>query len=76
MSDLPKYTGPRFKLELGRYPVLRVIKREFGVQEFSISLGGVTIVITAPKDADVHEGDLLSLYTEVAFAIPSTTPKQ
>lgn len=76
MPDLPKYHGPRFKLELGRYPVLRVNKREFGIQEFSISLGGVTIVIAAPKDADIHEGDLLSLYTEVAIAIPSTTPKQ
>ena len=76
MTNLPKYHGPRFKLELGKYPVLRVIDHGFGVKEFSLRVDNTTIVITAPRDADVREGDLLSLYTEVAFAIPQPTPKQ
>ena len=71
MSDLPTYTGPRFKLELGKFPVLRVIEKAFGTKQFSLRVDNTTIIITAPNSADVREGDLLSLYTEVALAIPS-----
>lgn len=70
MTDLPGYSGPRLKLVLGKFPVLRVIDKGFGVKQFSILISNVTVVIDAPHDADVREGDLLSLYTEVAIAIP------
>lgn len=73
--SLPQYHGPRFKLALGKYRVLRVQRNPFGMQQFSLDLNGRTIVINAPRDADIHEGDLLTLYTEVAIAVPSPAPK-
>lgn len=75
MTDLPPYHGPRIKLALGKFPVLRVVDLG-GPKQFSLKVNEVTIVITAPSSADVREGDLLELYTEVALAIPSSTPKQ
>lgn len=69
-SPPPPYRGPRFKLELGKFPVLRVVDRGFGEKQFALRVNEVSIVITAPHDADVHEGDLLTLYTEVAVAVP------
>lgn len=72
MTNIPKYTGPRFKLELGKYPVLRIVDRGFGVKEFAIRIDNTTLVITSPRDADIREGDLLSLYTEVAINVPKT----
>lgn len=77
MTDLPRYYGPRFKLELGKFPIQRIIDKGFGVKEFSIRVNQVTLAITCPRDADLREGDLLSLYTEVALnAKPSEPPKQ
>ena len=70
------YLGPRFKLSLGKYPVLQVRKMPWGAQQFLLRIGDNKVEIDAPHDADVREGDLLTLYTEVAIAIPSTTPKQ
>jgi len=70
MTSLPPYTGPRFKLVLGKYPVLRVREPVLGIKQFSIRINEITLIIDAPHDADVREGDLLSLYTEVAIAIP------
>lgn len=70
MPDLPPYTGSRFKLILGKYPVVRVEAPILGIKQFALQLQGVRVVIDAPHDADVREGDLLSLYTEVALALP------
>lgn len=73
-NDLPAYHGPRFKLALGKYPVIRVIKLPFGPQQFQLQLPGGTVIIDAPRGADIREGDLLTLYTEVAIANPKSTP--
>lgn len=70
MTNPPPYHGPRFKLALGKYRVLRVQRSPFGIQKFSLDLNGQLIIIDAPKDADIHEGDLLTLYTEVAINVP------
>ena len=76
MTDLPPYSGPRFKLILGKFPIVRVEAPILGIKQFAIQMQGVRIVIDAPHDADVREGDLLSLYTEVALAISSKPSKQ
>ena len=76
MSELPAYTGPRLKLVLGKYRVLRVKRRPLGAQQFSIQLGSNLAVIDAPHNADVREGDLLALYTEVAIAVPKKETAQ
>jgi hypothetical protein len=66
----------RYKLVLGKFAVGRVIDRGASL-EFSIELPGLgRLICTGPK-ADVKEGDLLTLYTEIfANAQPSPTPKQ
>lgn len=55
---------PRFKLELGKYAV-KNLTRKFNGLEFWLDLGGPKMKIHIPFDADVREGDLLTLYTEV-----------
>lgn len=54
----------RYKLILGKFRVGRVV--ELGAAlEFSIELPGLgQLIVTGPK-ADIKEGDLLTLYTEV-----------
>ena len=54
----------RYKLLLGKFRVGRV--QELGaLLEFSIELPGLgKLICTGPK-ADVREGDLLTLYTEI-----------
>ena len=61
----------RYKLVLGKFAVGRVIDRGASL-EFSIELPGLgRLICTGPK-ADVKEGDLLTLYTEIlANAQPS-----
>ena len=55
----------RYKLVLGKYPIIRVEKTPFGF-DFCIQLpNGVRMVVSAPPSADVKEGDVLTLYTEV-----------
>lgn len=66
----------RYKLVLGKYPVKRVTKTAFGF-DFAIQLpGGQLMVVTAPPTADIREGDLITLYTEVLSAQPSQSPQQ
>jgi hypothetical protein len=67
--DLPSYLGPRLKLVLGKYPIVRVEAPILGIKQFAIRVNEITIVINATHDADVREGDLISLYTEVPLAI-------
>jgi len=70
MTDLPSYSGPRFKLILGKYPIVRVEAPILGIKQFAVQMQGIRIVIDAPHDADVREGDMISLYTEVPLVIP------
>lgn len=54
----------RYKLILGKFVVSRVIEHGASL-EFSIDLPGLgKLICTGPK-ADVKEGDLLTLYTEI-----------
>lgn len=54
----------RYKLILGKFAVGRVIEHGASL-EFSIELPGLgRLICTGPK-ADVKEGDLLTLYTEI-----------
>ena len=57
-------TQVRYKLIIGKFPVTRVGPIE-GVFKIAIALPGATLIFTAPKTADVREGDLLTMYTEV-----------
>jgi hypothetical protein len=54
----------RYKLILGKFRVTRIIEQG-ALLEFHIQLPGLgTLMCTGPK-ADVKEGDLLTLYTEI-----------
>jgi len=57
-------TQPRYQLILGKFRVTRVIDKG-SLLEFNIELPGLgQLICTGPK-ADVKEGDLLTLYTEI-----------
>ncbi len=66
----------RYKIVLGKFQVTRVIEKR-GLLEFSIELPSLgQLICTGPK-ADVREGDLLTLYTEIlSHAKPIEPPKQ
>ena len=58
MSDL------RFRLVLGKFPVVKIDHLTF-----TLKLGGTTeMTVQRPPQVDVRDGDLLTLYTEVAIA--------
>lgn len=60
MSDL------RFKLVLGKFPIVRLTNNTF-----TLKLGGTTeMTIRRPDHADIRDGDLLTLYTEVLLSAP------
>jgi len=66
----------RYKLILGKFLVRRVEQKGASL-EFSIELPGLGQLICTGPLADVKEGDLLTLYTEIlANAKPSETPIQ
>jgi len=69
MTDLPTYSGPRFKLILGKFRIEQVRKMPWGAMQFLIRINQVSLEIDAPHDADVREGDLISLYTEVPLNV-------
>ena len=57
----------RLILPLGKF---RVVQRTNN--SMRIDLGkGIGMVVELPDYADVHEGDILTLYTEVLYAKPS-----
>ena len=57
--------GLRLRLILGKYRVTKV-KRDALEVEFTMAMGsGVNITVSVPPYADVNEGDILTLYTEV-----------
>lgn len=59
---------PRLKLLLGKYPVIRVERTATGFRA-ALNLGagrdGFKMIIDCPVNADIREGDLLTLYTEI-----------
>lgn len=59
----------RFKLELGKFPVKGIRRTATGF-EFALALPGLVLVIPVSSHADVREGDLLTLYTEVLVNAP------
>lgn len=65
----------RYKLVLGKFRVEKV--NDLGAAlEFSIRLPGLGVLICTGPKADVKEGDLLTLYTEIlANAQPCTASK-
>lgn len=70
MPSPAPYIGPRYQLALGKFRVLQV-RKHFDRIEFSINLNETLLTIPAPPNADIREGDLLTLYTEVPLAKPS-----
>jgi hypothetical protein len=54
----------RHKLVLGRFPVVGVKRSPTGFK-FALQLPGIKLVLEVPPSADVREGDVLTLYTEV-----------
>lgn len=62
----------RYVLVLGKY---RVTAR--GDTFMKLALGGsTTMTVTLPPKADVREGDILTLYTEVLTDANPSTPSQ
>lgn len=55
----------RLKLVIGKFPVLRAERSGAGFQVAIDMLNGVKLIFSGPFTADVREGDLLTLYTEV-----------
>lgn len=54
----------RLQLVLGKFPVVKVTSTNF-----VLKLGGTTeMTIQRPALADIRDGDLLTLYTEVLLA--------
>lgn len=70
----PPQKQMRAILPLGKAHVVE--RGEFGIKLF---LGGsttMTVYLNHPHLYDIKEGDLLTLYTEVLLAKPSSTPVQ
>jgi len=67
----------RLIVNLGKYQIVKVDKGMIGTS-FTIALpNNVTIRADLPYQADVHIGDVLTLYTEVlAHALPTDAPIQ
>lgn len=62
----------RLRLVLGKY---RVLERTGDVIKLALG-GSTTMTVHLPPNADVRSGDLLTLYTEVFYALPSQPPIQ
>lgn len=78
MSEIVQHTDRvgaiRYKLVLGKYPIARVEKTLTGFA-FAIQLpNNVKFIVSAPPHADVKEGDLLTLYTEILSDAPVIKP--
>jgi hypothetical protein len=62
----------RLLLVLGKF---RVTERQHDLMKVALG-GSTTMTVTLPEYADVREGDILTLYTEVPYANPRSTPVQ
>lgn len=68
---------PRYKLILGKYPVVKIVEREETLKVDVQLNGPVMFTFYVGKYVDVREGDLLTIYTEVlANAKSIETPIQ
>jgi len=69
-------TQVRYKLVLGKFMVNRIEPASVGFK-MSIQLPGLGYMICPiPFPADVREGDLITLYTEILGAATQPTPVQ
>jgi hypothetical protein len=68
----PTRAEMRLVLVLGKF---RVTHRSENLMKIALG-GSTTMTVTLPDQADVREGDILTLYTEVLYALPETTPIQ
>lgn len=66
----------RYKLVLGKYPIVRVDKTAFGFDFIIQFPNSIRMTVTAPPTADIREGDLITLYTEVPANAPAIKPPQ
>jgi hypothetical protein len=62
----------RLVLVLGKF---RVVERTANAMKIALG-GSTTMTVSLPDRADVHEGDLLTLYTEALYAKPQQPPVQ
>ena len=69
----PSEAPLRYKIVLGKFRVDRVIEKG-ALLEFSIHFPGLGHVICTGPKADIKEGDLLTLYTEVLANAKSSQP--
>jgi len=60
----PDQAPLRYKLILGKFRVNRIIEQG-ALLEFHIHLPGLGFLMCTGPKADVKEGDLLTLYTEI-----------
>jgi hypothetical protein len=68
----PTQSSLRLVLVLGKF---RVIDRSNNAMKIALG-GSTTMTVTLPDYADVKEGDILTLYTEVLYAKPEPTSIQ
>ena len=61
---------PRLTLPLGKFRVTRVERTAFGVKFLLLLPGLGGLVCDVPIHADVREGDILTLFTEVLRDAP------
>lgn len=63
--ETPLNTRFRYKLVLGKYPVVK-IKPTIGGQQVTLRINeGISLTAIVPDGSDVKLNDLLTLYTEV-----------
>ena len=68
----PTKAQVRLILVLGKF---RVTERQHNLMKIALG-GSTTMTVTLPDGADVREGDILTLYTEVLYANPQSTSIQ
>lgn len=70
----PADTPIRYKLIIGKYPVVQIEREADGLACALQFPAGIKFVFKGiPPMADLREGDLLTLYTEVLLAKPNPT---
>ena len=60
----PTKAALRYKVILGKFPVTKLIEHGTFLEFYIQFPGGIVLGVNGPK-ADVREGDLLTLYTEI-----------
>ena len=66
----------RYRIILGKFQV-KAVDKGLGGCRMTVALpNSVSLIADMPVNADVHVGDLITLYTEVLRAEPSESPIQ